>query len=418
MRDPLRRIRVPRDLDAVTTVGAEDDPADVGLTRDAVERIWADARSLYRSGIHPALTLCVRHQGAVVLDRVIGHARGNGPADRRDTAKVPVTPDTPLCIFSASKGITATLIHLLDERGVLHVGDRVAEYLPDFARNGKAAITIGQVLSHRAGIPNLPDGALDLNLLEDWEHQRHLMYDATPIHRPGKRQAYHAVSGGNILGEVVREVTGKGIREVLAEEILDPLGFRWTNFGVAADDVDKVALNYPTGPLLLPPVSTMLTRALGTPPDEATRVSNDPRFLRAVLPAANTVSTAHELSRFYELLRRGGELDGVRILQPRTIRRATVEQSHLEVDFSLGLPIGFSMGYMLGGRRISLFGPDTEGAFGHLGWVNILSWTDPSRALSAAMITTGKAAVYPEVGRFLQIPNRIRREVPKVPADG
>ncbi len=405
---------MPRDLDAVTTVGAEDDPADVGLTRDAVERIWTDARNLYRSGIHPALTLCVRHQGAVVLDRAIGHARGNGPADRPDVAKVPITPETPLCIFSASKGVTATLIHLLDERGVLHVGDRVAEYLPDFARNGRDAITIGQVLSHRAGIPNLPDGALDLDVLEDWEHQRHLMYGATPIHRPGKRQAYHAVSGGSILGEVVREVTGKGIREVLAEEILDPLGFRWTNFGVAADDVDKVALNYPTGPLLLPPVSTVLTRALGTPPDEATRVSNDPRFLRAVLPAANTVSTANELSRFYELLRRGGELDGVRILQPRTIRRATVEQSHLEVDFSLGLPIGFSMGYMLGGRRISLFGPDTEGAFGHLGWVNILSWTDPARALSAAMITTGKAAVYPEVGRFLQIPNRIRREVPKV----
>ncbi len=412
--DPLRRIRVPRDLDAVTTVGAEHDPADAGLTRDAVERIWADARNLYRSGIHPALTLCVRRHGAVVLDRAIGHARGNGPADGPEIEKVPITPETPVCIFSASKGITATLIHLLDERGVLHVGDRVAEYLPSFARNGKASITIAQVLSHRAGIPNLPDGALDLDRLEDWEHHRHLMYEAKPIHRPGKRQAYHAVSGGGILGEIVREVTGRSIREVLAEEILDPLGFRWTNFGVAAEDVDQVALNYPTGAPLLPPVSTVLTRALGTPPDNATRVSNDPRFLRAVMPAANCVSTAAELSRFYELLGNGGELDGVRVLEPRTIRRATVEQSHLEVDFSLGLPIGFSMGYMLGGRRISLFGPDTEEAFGHLGWVNILSWADPARDLSVAMITTGKAAVYPEVGRFLQVPNRIRREVPKV----
>jgi len=404
---------VPRDLDAVTTIGDESDPADVDMTTDGVERIWADARNLYRSGIHPALTLCVRRHGAVVLDRAIGHARGNGPQDRPDTEKVLVTPETPLCIFSATKGITASLMHLLDERNVLHVGDRVAEYLPEFARNGKDGITIAQVLSHRAGIPNLPAEALDMDRLDDVEFLRGLMYDAKPIHRPGKRQAYHAVSGGNLLGEVVRAATGKGIREVLAEEILDPLGFRWTNYGVAAEDVDQVALNYPTGPVLLPPVSSVLTRALGVHPDEATRISNDPRFLRAVMPAANGVSTANELSRFYEMLRNEGELDGVRIMDPRTIRRATVEQSHMEVDLSLGLPIGFSMGYMLGGRRVSLFGGDTQGAFGHLGWINILSWADPARALSVAMITTGKAAVYPEVGRFLQVPRRIGREASK-----
>lgn len=412
--DPLRRVRVPRDLDAVTTVADEVDPADVGMTRDGVERIWADARSLYRAGIHPAVTLCVRRHGAVVLDRAIGHARGNGPKDRPDAEKVLVTPKTPICIFSATKGITASLVHLLDERNVLHVGDRIAEYLPEFARNGKGGITIGQVLSHRAGIPNLPADALDLDRVDDWEFARELMYDAKPVHRPGKRQAYHAVSGGNILGEVVREVTGKSVREVLAEEILEPLGFRWTNYGVAAEDVDQVALNYPTGPVLLPPVSNFLTRALGVHPDEATRLSNDPRFLQAVMPAANGVSTANELSRFYEMLRNGGELDGVRIMDPRTIRRATVEQSHMEVDLSLGLPIGFSMGYMLGGRRVSLFGSDTEGAFGHLGWINILSWADPARALSVALITTGKAAVYPEVGRVLQVPRRIGQEAPKV----
>jgi CubicO group peptidase (beta-lactamase class C family) len=392
----------------------EVDPADVGLSRDGVERIWDSARSLYRSGIHPALTLCVRREGAVVLDRAIGHARGNGPKDGRDAERVLVTPDTPICIFSATKGITAALIHLLDERGVLHVGDRIAEYLPEFARNDKGAITIGQVLAHRAGIPNAPGESLDLDRIDDWAFHRELMYDAKPVHRPGKRQAYHAVSGGNLLGEVVREITGRSIRDVLAEEILDPLGFRWTNYGVGEDDPALVALNYPTGPPLLPPTSTFIGRALGVPPDEATLLSNDPRFLRGVLPAANGVSTAHELSRFYELLRNGGELDGVRVMDARTIRRATVEQSHLEVDYTLGLPIGFSMGFMLGGRRASLFGPDTAGAFGHLGWINILSWTDPARALSAAMLTTGKAVLYPEMGRFLQVPMRIGREVPKI----
>jgi CubicO group peptidase (beta-lactamase class C family) len=302
------------------------------------------------------------------------------------------------------------LIHLLDERGLLHIGDPVAEYLPEFARNGKAGITIGHVLAHRSGIPNAPKEALSLETIDDWQLQREFMYAAKPMSRAGKRQAYHAVSGGSLLGEVVREVTGKSIRDVLAEEILDPLGFRWMNYGVAPQDVPLVGLNYPTGPPPVPPLSTFLTRALGVHPDEATRMSNDPRFLTGVLPAANGVSTANELGRFYEMLRRGGELDGVRVLEERTIRRARIEQSHLEVDLSLGLPIAFSYGYMLGGKVLSLYGPNTTQAFGHLGWINIMGWADPERRLSVGLITTGKSVLYPELVRFWEVGNRIGKE--------
>ncbi len=408
--DPFRRASIPKDLDSVTTIGSETDPADVGMTQAGVDRIWRAVRNLYKSGIHPAVALCVRRQGAVVLDRAIGHASGNGPQDKRDTEKVLATPETPFCIFSATKGTTATLIHLLDERGILHIGDPVAEYLPEFARNGKADITIGHVLSHRSGIPNAPKAALSLDGIDDWERQRQYMYDSKPMSRAGKRQAYHAVSGGALLGEVVREVTGKSIREVLAAEILDPLSFRWMNYGVSPEDVDKVALNYPTGPPPVPPVSTFLTRALGLHPDEATRMSNDPRFMTAVLPAANGVSTANELGRFYEMLRLEGELDGVRVMDRRTVRRALVPQSHLEVDLSLGLPIAFSYGYMLGGRVLSLYGPNTTQAFGHLGWINIMGWADPERDLSVGLITTGKSVLYPELARFWEIGRRIGKE--------
>jgi CubicO group peptidase (beta-lactamase class C family) len=405
--DPLRRAHVPRDLEAVTSIGHEQDPADVGMTVDGVERIWKAARSLYRSGIHPAIALCVRREGQVVLDRAIGHAKGNGPDDGPETEKVLATPDTPFCIFSASKGTTATLIHKLDEKGLLHIGDPIAEYLPRFGENGKSAITIGHILSHRAGIPNVPKEALDLATVNDWEAQRELMYAMKPLSRAGKRQAYHAVSGGNVLGEVVREVTGRSIRDVLADELLDPLGFRWMNYGVAPEDVDEVALNYPTGPIPIPPLSTFLTRALGIHPDEATRISNDPRFLTAVMPAANGVSTANELGRFYEMLRCGGELDGVRVMEERTITRARIGQSHLELDLSLGLPISFSYGYMLGGKVLSLYGPNTTKAFGHLGWINIMGWADPERRTSIGLITTGKSVLYPELKRFWDLAHRI-----------
>ncbi len=83
-------------------------------------------------------------------------------------------------------------------------------------------------------------------------------------------------------------------------------------------------------------------------------------------------------------MRCGGELDGVRVIETDTIRKALEEQSHLEIDFSLGFPTRFSYGLMLGAQVLSLYGRDTQHAFGHLGFTNILGWADPQRAISAA----------------------------------
>ena len=94
--DPLRRIHVPRDLDSVTDIGPEDPPEAGGVSARRVESIWRSARAWYRSGVHPAMQVCVRRNGAVILNRAIGHSRGNGPRDGKDAVRVPVTVDTPL----------------------------------------------------------------------------------------------------------------------------------------------------------------------------------------------------------------------------------------------------------------------------------------------------------------------------------
>ncbi len=116
------------------------------------------------------------------------------------------------------------------------------------------------------------------------------------------------------------------------------------NYGVDEADLGEVALNYITGPITVPPLSNLLTRALGTPLDELVELTNDPRYLTGIVPAANTVTNANELSRFFEVMRQGGELDGVRVLETETIRNALVERSHLEIDISLGFPTRFSYG--------------------------------------------------------------------------
>ena len=413
--DPLRRIHVRRDLDAVTDIGPEDPPEAGGVNAHKVDAIWRSVRDWYRSGVHPAMQVCIRRNGAVILNRAIGHSHGHGPHDSRDTERARATVDTPFCIYSASKAITAFVVHKLAERGVLGIDDPVADYIPGYEKNGKHEITIGHVLDHRAGVPNLPRSALDLDNLGDRQYMTDLLIDAAPFAKAGRYLAYHAVSGGFILGEVVHAATGKDIRQVLAEEFLDPLGFRWTNYGVAPEDLDKVAVNYVTGPPTAPPLSNLLSRALGVGIDSLVKLTNDPRFLTGIVPAASTVTTAWELSRFFEIMRCGGELDGVRVIETETIRQALIERSHLEIDFSLGYPTRFSHGLMLGARMVSLYGLDTQHAFGHLGFTNMLAWADPERAISVAVLNSGKPVVYPEFYRFLGTMQRITSEMPKVP---
>jgi CubicO group peptidase (beta-lactamase class C family) len=327
---------------------------------------------------------------------------------------VRASTDTPFCVYSTSKGITAFVVHMLAGQGAFEIYDRVTEFIPEYGRHGKGATTIGHVLSHRAGVASLPRELLDLDRIGDREFILEKICDSKPSSTPGTLLAYHAVTGGFILGEIVERVTGRSIREVLASEILDPLGFRWGNYGVAPEDLDVVGLSYTTGAPVLPPLSLLVSRALGRPLEEAVELSNDPRFLTSVIPAASVMTTANELSRFFEIFRRGGELDGVRVMSPETLRRALTEQSRMEIDYTLVFPTRFSYGLMLGANVVSLFGLDTDLAFGHLGLINIMGWADPERGVSAALITSGKPIIYPEVARFYMVMARVASEVPKL----
>jgi len=410
----VRRVAVPKDIEAVTTIAGERevDPVSVGMSFDGAERIWRAVVKLYKAGLHPAIALCLRRRGEVVLDRAVGYAKGGGPFEPADAPKVLATPDTPYNTFSSSKAVTAMLIHLLDQRRVLHLDDPVCEYIPEFAAHGKRAITIRHVLAHRAGIPNIPPEVMDLDLLAKPEEVTRILCETKPTWRPGRRLAYHAISGGFVLGEVVRRVTGKDIRQLLDEEIRKPLGFRWLNYGVDPSEVELVADNHFTGLPLTPPASTIFQRFLGVPFERVAELGNDPRYLTGVIPSANIVATPNEMTRFYQLLLNQGELDGVRIFDARTVRRAVSEQSYLEIDLSLGLPLRYGMGFMLGGRWASFFGSNTQYAFGHLGFINVVAWADPQRDITVSLMTTGKPFLYPEITRFLAIPRVIATYCP------
>lgn len=409
----LARSPVPRDLDSVLAVGEEESPRSARVTRAAVQRVWSSVEALYRTGVYPAVQVCIRCRGRVLLDRALGHAAGNAPGDPADGPKVPVTTETPICLFSASKAITAMVIHKLDEQHRIHLDDRVCDYVPEFARHRKQWITLRHVLAHRSGIPAIPPEAMDLELLAQPDKIVDVLCESKLQSRPGQVLAYHAVSGGFLLGEVVRRATGKDIRRVLHDEIVGPLGLRWMSYGVRPRDVERVAENALTGPPLPPPVGMLMKRALGVTYRDAVSISNDPRFLTGIVPAANVVTTARELSTFYQCLLDQGELGGVRVFEPRTVRHATAEQAYREIDLTLGIPLRYGLGLMLGDSIVGIFGPDTPNAFGHLGFTNIFGWADPDREISVALLTTGKPFLSLHAIRLVQLVLEINRAFPK-----
>ena len=405
------RILVPADLDSVTDIGHED-PSEI--SRAAVERIWQDARHWYQAGLHPAIQVCLRYNGAVVLNRAIGHGWGNGPADPPEAEKVPVTTETPFCVYSAAKAISTTVVHMLVERGHFSLDDRVADYLPNYTSHGKDRTTIRHVLTHSAGVPFATGPRPNLKRMNDSQYTRAKLGELRPIHRPGLMHIYHGLTWGPLIREIVSAATGQSIRDILAAEVLDPLGFRWTNYGVAQQDVPLVAPSHVTGKPLPAPVAAAFRTAVGGTIQQIIPFSNTPLFLTGVIPSSSTISTADELSRFAEILRRGGELDGVRIMRSETLKAAVTEARRLRPDVATGLmPLRWGTGYMLGSNRFGPFGRNAPAAFGHTGLTNVVVWADPERRLSVGLISSGKPGRHPEAGRYTALLDRITAEIPR-----
>ena len=419
---PLRRLviesaDVPHDLASVTTIAAdeESDPTRVGMTRDGVEAIWRAVERVYATGMHPGISMVLRRHGRVVLKRAIGHARGNGPGDAGERP-VPMTPDTPVCLFSASKATAAMTVHLLSEHKELSLLDPVSHYVPAFGQNGKRDITIYQLLCHKAGIPTIPTRGLDVpELLLDPEAILDLIYRTEPD-QPGRHHAYHALTSGFVIADLVEKVSGESFRAFFRRHISEPMGLATLDFGARGRTLSRIARNYVTGFRVDAGADLYLKRAIGAPLRHAVDISNDPRYYRAVIPAGNGVGTADECSQFFQCLLDGGRHGRRRIFKPLTVRKAIAEVGKPELDRSLMLPLRYSAGMMLGASPFGMYGPDTARAYGHLGFANIFGWADPERATSVALLTTGKLVIGLHAPWLVALLASLSRHCPKLSA--
>ena len=399
-RQLFRTVEVPQDIAAVTDIDAavEVDPRQAGLTPESVDTIWEACQNLYRSGAHPLLSLCLRRRGELVLNRSIGHFQEDKVA----------TVNTPICLFSASKAVSAVLVHLLAEQGKVNLLNPVSYYIPEFAAKGKGSITILQLLAHRGGVPTVPKG-VDLDLLYDHKTALQMICEAEPTDHQGRVQAYHAVTSGFIFDELIRVTTGLNAQQYLDRYIRKPMGMRYFRYGLNKRDQAGVAINTVTGPDI-GPINKALASVLGAHPDTVVEMTNDPRFYRAIIPSANLFATAEEVSRFYQMLLNHGHWQGKQILDPLTVHRATRSLGKFELDKSIMLPMRYSAGMMLGGSPFGIYGKDTQYAYGHVGYANIFCWADPERDIAVSLMNTGKLTLGPHIKSLLGMLNAISAE--------
>ena len=405
--DAGRYVRVPQNLHTVTHIddGAECDPRDVGMSAKGVAAIWNATEQLYRSAVHPAITLVVRRRGQIVIKRAIGAVRGNLIGD--DEPLVPLTTDTPICLFSASKVISALLVHKLVDQGRLSLDDYVAAHLPEFAAHGKGAVTVRQLLAHRAGIPAIPMAQPSVELLRDWDNIVALLCAAKPISQRFQRQAYHALTSGFIIGDLVRRVSGRELPELMQEWIAAPLGCTHLTYGVAPALRAQVPDNIGTGRKPFWPITKFIENIVGVPFEQAVAASNTDIFLSSVVPAGNIYASADDVSRVFQMLLNGGEFNGVRVFKSETVADAIRPFGNIQFDGTMLMPIRFSAGFMLGESPVGLFGPMTRSAFGHLGFISVLGWADPKRDISVALLNNGKTFSPIGMARWAQLINSI-----------
>ncbi|MBX7161886.1 MAG: beta-lactamase family protein [Acidimicrobiia bacterium] len=326
-------------------------------------------------------SVCVYHRGECVVDVWGGD---------RNAAGEPWEHDTMALSWSTTKGVASTALHMLADRQMVDYEAPVCRYWPEFAQNGKGAITVREVMAHEAGLHRLAEMIDTCDDMLDWDRMTAGIEAAAPAYEPGTRSGYHALTYGNIVGEIVRRVSGKAVYEFVQVEIADPLGVDGLNLWVPPDQRHRVAQLTKMAAFLDGgrPMPAGLKRASAHLRElDAVSVPGmgslfwSPRVFDGVVPSANGMFTARSLARMYAAIAEGGTLDGVRLLSPDTVDAMGKLQSR-RVDAVVAFPMHWRMGFHLVGTPRGIL----PYAFGHWGYGGSGAWADPSRRLAVAMV--------------------------------
>ncbi|MGW4242587.1 serine hydrolase domain-containing protein [Nocardia sp. NPDC004722] len=344
--------------------------------------------------------LAVYQHGELVVDVWAGASDAHG---------TPWTADTGAMVYSASKGVSATVLHRLADRGMLDYAAPVAEYWPEFAANGKARITVTELLSHRAGLSALP--ATSPHEVLDHELMEARLAAAKPDHLLGK-PIYHALTIGWLMTGLARALTGRDMAQLYRSEVAEPLGVDGIHLGrppagsrtVGADLVGSVKTlaerDIPANIATLVPRLPRLVRdplaSLYVPGLESIFRGEHPAILSTSLPAGNAVCTAQALARMYSALACDGYLDGRPYLSTKTVRELERVRTY-RLDHSLLVPF-WHLGYH------SLPAARAPRGYGHMGAFGSTGWTDPTSGISIGFVHNRMSLAWSPLDQTFAVP--------------
>ena len=359
-----------------------------GWTADGFEGVREAFDANFADGLEVGAAFSAYHQGQKVVD-VWG-----GVADVRDGT--PWEEDSMVVVFSTTKGATAICANRLIQEGRLSADDRVVQHWPEFGEAGKGDITVEQLLSHQAGLAWV-DEPLTLEQALAWEPMIHALERQAPAWEPGTAHGYHAVTFGNLVGEVVGRVTGESIGTYFRELAGDPLGLdfwiglpeeheprvarlvggiaggvrrgRWRRSGRRGDASRPRRLH---GPRHHARQGAHRRRAFA-----GDGIFNTRAVHAAEVPAAAGIGDARSIARLYAACL--GEVDGIRILDDERVRDASTQRTKGPNIVLMDLDIQFGLGFFLPSSLVTVGGPKS---FGHFGAGGSVGWADPEAGLS------------------------------------
>lgn len=361
-----------------------------GWTADGFDGVREAFEQNFSDGLEVGAAFSCYRGGEKVVDL------WGGVADVKDGR--PWEEDTMVVVFSTTKGATAICANRLIQEGRLAAGDRVVDHWPEFGEAGKGDITVEQLLSHQAGLAWV-DEPLTLEQALAWEPMIHALERQAPAWEPGTAHGYHAITFGNLVGEVVRRVSGHSIGTYFRDLAGDPLGLDfWIGLpeqhehrvarlvggfagrstgdesegGDPVDEATQAAINEFMGP------DTMLGKALTAGGAfSGDGIFNTREVHAAEVPAAAGISDARSIARLYAACL--GDVDGIRILDDARVADATTQRTKGPNIVLMDLDIQFGLGFFLPSTLVTVGGPKS---FGHFGAGGSVGWADPESGLS------------------------------------
>lgn len=300
----------------------------------------------------------------------------------------PVDGDTLFNVYSVSKAVTATALHIQVERGLVEYDAPVATYWPEFAQAGKDAVTVRQVLSHVSGVLRMPPDVTP-ELMTNWDWMCGRIAEMPGAYPAGSRSSYQSMTFGWLVGEIVRRTDTKRrpFGQFVQEDIAEPLGASDLWLGIPGEVESRVAKLDDVAIYVSPEGSIMREAqplAVDLMPDPFER----PYVRRACIPAVGGIFNARSEARFWAMLANGGQLGGTRLLSEERVASFAAPRPHFEdadpVFFGMKVPIGWA-GFWLGGAEAPpVSAPRNMRALCHPGMGGSIGWADPDLKLAVA----------------------------------